>query len=409
MSVERVLPPSLLVRSMPGRRVVTAGVWVRWGSAHDPAPHAGATHLVEHLTLRRCGERSRKELARLVDRLGGDVDAWTSSELMGLSVQTTVDALDDALDLLVDAVLTPTFDRLDVELERRVTLAELEMLRDDPTEQVEDALLEACWGDHPLARPVIGWQSTVAKLTPAALRRHHARLVEPGRLLVAVAGDVDPAAVARRLGRLPLAQAAEPPPLPPLAWTARHLRLDREGMDQVHARLAFPAVAVSDPATVAVGVLNRLLGVGASSRLFQRLREDEGLTYDVWSEAVLRELGGLLEIGWTCSPDAFDAALAVAREEVAAIAAGASDDEVEVARQAIARGLEMDLESTGTVCALDAAEVLERGRRLDPERMLAELAAVDGATVRALAARLLRPKAMSSALFVPSGSIARVA
>jgi predicted Zn-dependent peptidase len=89
--------PALLVRPTPGRTTVTAGVWLAAGSAHESRAVAGATHMVEHLTLRRCGGRDRFALARLVDRLGGDVDAWTSAELMGVTVQTTVDALDEGL------------------------------------------------------------------------------------------------------------------------------------------------------------------------------------------------------------------------------------------------------------------------------------------------------------------------
>jgi predicted Zn-dependent peptidase len=137
-----------------GRETVAAGVWVTRGAAHDPQPIAGATHLVEHLTLRACGPHDRHSLALAVGRLGGEVDAWTSSELMGISVNTTVDAIDDALDLLVDAVLSPTFEPDDVELEQRVTRAELELVADDPAERVGEALLQAAWGAHPLARPV---------------------------------------------------------------------------------------------------------------------------------------------------------------------------------------------------------------------------------------------------------------
>jgi hypothetical protein len=112
-----------------------AGVWITRGAAHDPKPIAGATHLVEHLTLRACGPHDRRSLALAVDRLGGEVDAWTGSELMGVSVNTTIDAIGEALDLLVDAVLSPTFEPDDVELERRVTRAELELIADDPAER----------------------------------------------------------------------------------------------------------------------------------------------------------------------------------------------------------------------------------------------------------------------------------
>jgi predicted Zn-dependent peptidase len=269
---EASVPPALLLQTTPGRETVAAGVWITRGAAHDPHSIAGATHLVEHLTLRACGAHDRRMLARLVDRLGGEVDAWTSSELMGISINTTADATGDALDLLVDAVLSPTFEPDDVELERRVTRAELELVADDPAERVGEALLKAAWGEHPLARPVIGTFETLDELTPKVLRDHHAALLQPGGMVAAVAGDVSPDEVASRLSRLPLSQIPSVPELPPLSWRGAHLDLSREGTDQVHARLAFEAIAVSDPRIPALVILNRTLGDGASSRLFQRLR-----------------------------------------------------------------------------------------------------------------------------------------
>lgn len=401
--------PALLIRPTPGRTTVTAGVWLAAGSAHESRAVAGATHMVEHLTLRRCGGRDRFALARLVDRLGGDVDAWTSAELMGVTVQTTVDALDEGLELLVDAILEPSFADEDVELERRVSLAELELLQDDPAERVEEDLLRAAWGDHPLARPVIGTAKSLASLTAETLRRHHAEMVQPGRVLAAVSGDVGRAELAERLRRLPLAEPVSPPSLPPLRWRGRHLVARRPSADQAHVRLAFPAVAAASPDATAVGVLNRILGVGASSRLFQRLREVEGLTYDIWSSALLRRGGGLLEVGWACAPAVLDTVWALVSEELRRIAVDLADDEVDVAREGLARGLAMDVELPAAYCAMDVSEVLDRGRRFDPEVAHREITAVNPAQVRRIAAEMLRPERMATALCGPDGVSVRVA
>jgi predicted Zn-dependent peptidase len=327
--------PALLLQTIPGRETVAAGVWITRGAAHDPPPIAGATHLVEHLTLRACGSHDRRSLALAVDRLGGEVDAWTSTELMGVSVNTTVDAINDALDLLVDAVLSPTFEAEDVDLERRVTRAELELVADDPAERVAEALLQAAWGAHPLARPVIGTVETLEAMTPEVLRQHHATLIRPGCMVAAVVGDVAPDEVASKLARLPLDETVTVPELPPLVWRGADLDLSREGTDQVHARLAFEALSVSDPRTPALAVLNRTLGDGASSRLFQRLREDEGLTYDIWSGPVLWRLGGFLEVGWACSPPAFADSWQLVLEELSQFARDLRHEEVEVAKEGI--------------------------------------------------------------------------
>lgn len=401
--------PALLVRPLPDRRTVAAGIWLAHGAAHDPQPLAGCTHLLEHLTLRRCGSRDRKGLARLVDRLGGDVDAWTSSELMGVTVQTTADALGDALDLLADAILAPTFDPHDVDLERRVIQAELELVEDDPAELVEELLLEAAWGRHPLARPVIGTTDTLARLKPSILRRHHAAVVRPGRLVAAVAGDVDPAEVTARLARLPLSRPPTPPRLPPLRWCGHQRRSTRPASEQVHARLAFPAVPADDPRVPALSVLSRLLGVGSSSRLFQRLREDEGLTYDIWSALVLRNLGGLLEVGWACAEQVFDDVWRLVAEELANLVRSLDGEEVEVAKEGLVRGLEMDAESPASLASLDVSDLLQRGRPFDLELAVAETRAVTVDEVRRLASEHLQPTLMASAVCAAEGVAVQVA
>jgi predicted Zn-dependent peptidase len=392
------------MQHLPGRETVAAGVWVTRGSSHEPERLAGATHIVEHLTLRRCGGRDRRELAALIDRLGGDIEAWTGTEMMGVSLTTTVDSLGDGLELLVDAITEPSFDSVDVELERRVILAELELVNDDPAELVEEALLRAAWGTHPLARPVIGGAESVGALEAETLRRHHQELIRPGRLVVALAGDIDGRASLACLDRLDLCSFPSRPPLPELVWSAGREKLTRAWADQVHTRLAFEAIASGDDRLAELTVLNRVLGNGSSSRLFQRLREGEGLTYDIWSGLALKDPGGLLEIGWACAPEVNDEVWSLVLDEVERLPRDLAADEVEVAMEGLRRGLLMDSDLPMARCAMDVAEVLERGRRFDLEAVLAELEAVTIDGVRELAETILRPEGMAAALCGPEGT-----
>jgi predicted Zn-dependent peptidase len=394
---------ALLTQHLPGRETVAAGVWVTHGSAHDPDELAGATHLLEHLTLRRCGGRDRRKLAELVDRLGGDVDAWTGVETMGLSLTTTADGLAEGLELLVDAISDPSFDPEDVELERRVILAELELVYDDPAELVEEALLRSAWGEHPLARPVIGSAESVAAIDEPALRRHHRDLISPGRLLVALAGDIDGNGALDCLDRLDLGVVPARPKLPPLQWCCGREAVTRSWADQVHSRLAFEAISAGDSRLSAVTVLNRVLGNGSASRLFQRLREDEGLTYDIWSGLLLRRPGGLLEIGWACAPAVHRVVWQIVIDEVERLARDLEADEVEVAREGLLRSLLMDSDLPAARCAMDVAEILDRGRRFDLEEVRIELESVTLDEVRELAAAILRPDRMAAALCGPEG------
>ncbi|HHQ47400.1 MAG TPA: insulinase family protein [Acidobacteria bacterium] len=409
MSEERGDLPGLFVRRLPGRRAVSAGIWLVGGAAHDPAELAGATHLVEHLTLRRCGGRGRRELARLVDRLGGGVDAWTGAEGMGVTVQTTADALDEALDLLTDAVLEPTFDAADVELERRVALAELELARSDPEDRVEEAILRAAWGPHPLARPIIGDAESLARLGPRSLEEHHRRMIRPGGLLAVVCGDVDPGRVAHRLGRLPLGGSPVAPPLPALRFRAGTVVEPWPAGDQVYARLAFPGVGLASNEVTALLVLNHILGGGASSRLFQRLREEEGLTYDVFSGLILRRPGGLVEIGWACNATLFERVREVVWEELETLPGTLERREVAVAVESMSRGLTLDAEDASARCAMEASELLERGRPFELETAVAELKSVTVERLRELAARIFQPGSVARAVCGPEHVLERVA
>ncbi|MEN8165234.1 MAG: pitrilysin family protein [Acidobacteriota bacterium] len=396
---------SVLVHRRPGRRTVSIGVWFAHGAAHDPSPLAGVTHLVEHLTLRRCGGRDRRSLAELMDRLGGEVDAWTSSETMGLAVQTTSDALPEALGILRDAALAPSFADEDVNLERQIALAELELMHDDPAERVGEAILKAAWGDHALATPIIGTRETLEHLGARELEIHHKdRLLRHGGMLLAVVGDVDMKQVARELEGLPLGPRVSRPALEKPVWIGGRLRLDRGAADQVHVRQAFPAVSIRDPLAPTVAVVSRILGSGHSSRLFQRLREDEGLTYDVWSDTLLRSVGGMLEVGWACSPDRFSTAWTMVEEEIFRLPSDITDREVEVAVQGMVRGLQMEAETAAGTASLDVAEVLERGRRFDIDSVVEEISSITPDQVREVARTILRPETMASAVCGPEGS-----
>ena len=390
---------SLLLHRTPGKKTVSIGIWIAHGGAHDPADAAGSTHLVEHLTLRRCGGRERLELARLLDRLGGEVDAWTSAESMGLSIQTTLDALPEALGVLRDAVMEPTFLEEDVRLECQVALAEYRLSRDDPADRVGEAILQAAWGDHPLARSIVGTPESIALLGPALLEEHHRiRMLRPDRLIVAAVGDLDTAILEETLEGLPLGGSVSRPRLSAPQWHAEKIEIDGMGAEQVHVRLAFPGVPAAHPDAVLFQVLARILGGGNSSRLFQKLREDEGLCYDIWATPVLRSTAGLIEVGWASSAASAPRCMELVLEEIGRLHERLETVEIATAVEGLRRALLMDSETPQGRASLDIGEILERNRRFDLQAVQAELDAVDLDRLLDAAREFLRPEIMASAI-----------
>ena len=359
--------------------------------------------------LRRCGRRSHQEVAVLIDQLGGAVDAWTDQEMMGVSVETTADGAEAALSLLLDAVTSPTFDDRDVDLERQVTMAELEMLADDPVELAEEALGSAAWGEHPLARPIIGTCRGLAQLTPDRLKVHHGTLIRPGQLLMVVAGDVPADDVEQWAARLPLDDPPALPLLPPVHWRGERVGVERPAQGQFSVRFALPTPGLASRDVPSLLLLSRLLGVGASSRLFQRLREELGLVYDISSGLLLRSLAGRLEIAWSCSPEQLRRTRDEVRRELARLSSGINDDEVVTARRGIVRNLEMEFDDPSGRCGLEASELLQTGRVFDLEQASSELEVVDSRALREIAERLLDGPAMAEAWCGPRPECEQVA
>lgn len=390
---------SIFFHRTPGRQSVSVGIWIAHGAAHDPENFAGATHLVEHLTLRRCGGRERLDLARQLDRLGGDIDAWTSAESMGLSVQTTLDALPEALEILQDAILRPSFAPEDVSMEKQIVLAEQSLAEDDPSDRVGEAILKAAWGAHPLARPIVGSRKSISSLHPELLENHHrTQLLQPDKIVIGVVGDPRPGLVEEGLREIPLGKELKRSCLSTPSWMADSITINGSSVDQTHTRLAFPAVELQHPDALNFAVLSRILGGGNSSRLFQKLREDQGLCYDIWTASVLRSSAGLLEIGWASSSKHADRCWELVLAEVENLGESLSHIEVETAVQGMKRSLLMDAETPQGRAALDIGEILDRGRRFSLKRVLEELDAITREDLSRVAAQYLRPELMASAV-----------
>ena len=140
------MSPTVFVHEMPGAATAAVGAWIRTGSAHEESEVAGITHLLEHLLLRRCGDRTPEEIAELIDSLGGVVDAFTTREVCAVTAHVPAERFDEALDLVLDAVFRPRLLCEEVEVERKVVAAEFDLIQDSPDEMVAERALEACWG-----------------------------------------------------------------------------------------------------------------------------------------------------------------------------------------------------------------------------------------------------------------------
>ena len=398
-------PPNIFVHVLPGSATAAVGAWIRSGSAHEDAGAAGITHLLEHLLLRRSAERTPEEIAELIDSLGGAVDAFTTREACAVTAHVPAERFEEALDLVLDAVFRPRLLAAEVDLERHVVAAEFDLIQDSPVEVAAENALAACWGDHPLARPVLGRREVVERLGVRDLDLFHRGRFTPANLLLVAAGPVDEGLIRERVARL-AGRGAPPPPLAAPAWRPGVTAEARDGLEQLYANLVFPALPSGDPEGFTLGVLNQLLGGGASSRLFRELRDRLGLVYDVGSSMFAAAVAGVLEVTFSAPARQADACWDAVFRVLGEVAAGrVTDDEVELARRALASGVVLGAEGTDALMEAHAAELLARSRPFDAARVRRELDDVTPERVRALAARVLRLDAIAGAVCGPEAGL----
>lgn len=393
-----VLPNGLTVLSerMPGVRSVAFGAWVRAASIHEPRELMGVSHLLEHMVFKGTARRSAHQIALELEALGGSLDAYTSREHTVYQARVLDEHLEVATDVIGDFVFAPLLRRSDLELERKVVLEEIGMVDDTPDDLVFELHGEALWGPHPYGYSILGTRDTVSSLGTGDLEALHARAYHPRQLVVVAAGNVEHDALLATLERTGWtsrdpSEAAPAPVPPPVAASPLRRHVEREGV-QTHIVLGSTTVAHEDERRPAVVLLSSLLGGGMSSRLFQRVREELGLAYAVYTFQSFHADVGTHGVYVGTSPDTARQALDAIREELAAVAAhGLPADEVAMGKSQLKGQLTLSLESVSSRMYRCASVELygEPYRTLD--EMLAQIDAVTPEQVADVAREFFDP------------------
>ena len=297
---KQLLPNGLVVitETMPHVRSVSVGIWVRNGSRREIPQENGLAHFIEHMVFKGTERRSAEAIAREMDSVGGMLDAFTSKEQICFNAKILDEHLPIAFDVLADLVLRPKFDSEDVAKERQVVLEEIKMDQDNPESLLHELFTGGFWPEHPLGRPILGTPETVKQFNRETLLVRFKNWFAPDHLVITAAGNVTHQQVLdlveREFGDLKpsgLSQnGAAPDPCAPI-----QLQPKRD-LEQVHLCIGVPSVPLGHKDRFSVAVLNNLLGGGMSSRLFQNIREKQGLAYAVFSEITPYSDAGMMTV-----------------------------------------------------------------------------------------------------------------
>jgi predicted Zn-dependent peptidase len=283
-----VLPNGLIVltEEMQHIRSVSIGIWIKTGSRDEDLQWNGISHFIEHMVFKGTKHRSAEEIARQVDSIGGNMDAFTAKECVCFNVKVLDDHLPIAMDVLSDLVLNPVFDGADITRERGVILEEIKMDEDSPDYLVHEIFTQNFWKDHPLGKPILGTKETVKKFEQPVVLDFYGQRFAPGNLIICAAGNLKHAQfvelVAKHFAQMQAKKNGFHSPQPKIV--PRIIMRNKKALEQVQICVGVPSHPIAHQKRYASYILNTLLGGGMSSRLFQNIRERQGLAYAIYSD-----------------------------------------------------------------------------------------------------------------------------
>jgi len=396
----KVLPHGLTVitERMEHLRSASIGVWLETGS-RDEDPHwNGISHFIEHMVFKGTKHRTAEQIAREVDSIGGNMDAFTAKECICFSVKVLDEHVPVALEVLCDLVLHPTFDAGDIARERGVILEEIKMDEDNPDYLVHEIFTQNFWKDHPLGKPILGTKETVKRFERDAVLDTYAHRFAPGNIIVAAAGNLDHdrfvELVAKHFEHMkPMKNgfhSSEPKIVPRI--TLRN----KKALEQVQLCIGVPSHPIAHEKRHAGYILNTLLGGGMSSRLFQNIRERQGLAYSIYSDLnPYRDTGCLAVYAGTSLASAAKVVQSVVSEFKNLKTQVVPDDELRRCKDQLKGSLMLSLESSTARMSNLARQEMYFDRFYDLDELIEKIEAVTVEDLQTLANEFFRSELVS--------------
>jgi predicted Zn-dependent peptidase len=400
------LPSGLRVvtDSMNTVETVTFGAWVAVGTRHEDERLSGVSHFLEHMAFKGTRRRTARAIAEEIEAVGGHMNAHTTREYTAFHAKVLREDVALAVDMIADILQHSTLDPTELERERSVILQEIGLANDTPDDVVFDYFQETAYPGQALGRSILGSTELVRTLPRETILGYMRAHYGPGTTVIAAAGRVDHdwlvALVDKTFDALPGTEAAK---AAPAAYRGGEFRRARE-LEQAHILLGFDGIGAHDPDFFAASVFSTLFGGGMSSRLFQEVREERGLAYDIFSFLSCYSDGGLFGVYAGTSAGDADKAIELIADEIVRVADDLGEGEIARARAQLKASVLMTLESTTARCEQAARQIMLFGRPIPPQEIAARIEAADRPAIQRVARRLTT----SAPTLALLGPIARV-
>lgn len=390
-----ILPNGLavLTESMPHVRSVSVGIWLGTGSRQEQPERNGISHFIEHMVFKGTKTRTAEQIARSVDSIGGHLDAFTAKECVSFNAIVLDEHLETVFDVLSDLVLHPLFQQEEISRERSVILEEIKAEEDNPDYLLHELFTQNFWKGHALGKPILGTRETVGRLKQDVIREQFTQIYRPNNMVISAAGHLEHSRLVQlaeqRFHSLKKQEVHLPDSQP--ATHSRITMRNKKSLEQVHLCLGVPSYPMSHDGRYACYVLNTLLGGGMSSRLFQNIRERQGLAYAVFSDLVHYKDTGCFFVYAGTSPETAEQVVRSIMQEFRELKENAVDpEELRRAKDHLKGSLMLSLESTGSRMSSLARQYMNFGKFFTLDEIIAKIEAVTAEDLTQIARKFFR-------------------
>jgi predicted Zn-dependent peptidase len=396
----QVLPHGLTVitEQMQHIRSASIGIWLETGSRDEDSHWNGISHFIEHMLFKGTKHRTAEEIARQVDSIGGNMDAFTAKECICFNVKVLDEHVPIALDILSDLVLHPVFDGQDITRERGVILEEIKMDEDNPDYLVNEIFTQNFWKDHPLGKPILGTKETVKRFERQAVLDAYAPRFAPGNIIVSAAGNLDHdrfvELVSKHFEHMKPLKNGFHSSAPKVV--SRIILRNKKALEQVQLCIGVPSHPIAHEKRHAGYILNTLLGGGMSSRLFQNIRERQGLAYSIYSDLnPYRDTGSLTVYAGTSKESAVKVVHSVVSEFRRLKTEPVPADELRRSKDQLKGSLMLSLESSTARMSNLARQEMYFDRFYDLDELIEKIEAVTVEDLQSLAQEFFKTESVA--------------
>jgi len=389
---------TVITEQMSHIRSASIGVWLQTGSRDEAPEWNGISHFIEHMVFKGTKHRTAEEIARQVDSIGGNMDAFTAKECICFNVKVLDEHVPVALDILSDLVLNPVFDAADIARERGVILEEIKMDEDNPDYLVHEIFTQNFWRDHPLGKPILGTKETVKRFEREPVLEAYAHRFAPGNIIVSAAGNLDHdqfvELVKSHFEHMKPHANGLHSSAPKIH--SRIILRNKKALEQVQLCIGVPAHPIAHEKRHAGYILNTLLGGGMSSRLFQNIRERQGLAYSIYSDLnPYRDTGCLAVYVGTSLASAAKVVQSVVSEFGKLKNEPVSDEELSRSKAQLKGSLMLSLESSTSRMSNLARQEMYFERFYDLDELIARIEAVTAEDLMTMANEFFKPESVA--------------